>query len=62
MPVSMMVVHTSTSASPSTMRCMAELICCSFIFPWPMTIRTSGPRSFWRREAVRSMVSTRLCR
>ena len=62
MPVSMMVVHTRMSASPSTMACMTEESSCSLIFPWPTTIRTSGPSIFWMREAVRSMDSTRLWR
>ena len=62
MPVSMMVVHTSTWASPSTICSMTEESCCSLIFPWPTTTFTSSPRSFWIREAVRSMDSTRLWR
>ena len=62
MPVSMMVVQTRMSASPSTMACMTEESSLSLIFPWPVTTRTSGPSSFWMRAAVRSMVSTRLWR
>ena len=62
MPVSMMVVHTRMSASPSTMACMTAESSFSPILPWPTTMRTSGPSIFCRREAVRSMLSTRLCR
>ena len=58
----MMVVQTSTSASPSTMARMTADSSCSPIFPWPVTTWTSGPSSFWMREAVRSMLSTRLWR
>ena len=62
MPVSMMVVQTRMSASPSTMACMTEDSSCSVIFPWPVTMRTSGPSIFWSRAAVASILSTRLWR
>ena len=62
MPVSMMVVQTRMSASPSTICCITLESSCSPICPWPTAMRVSGPRSFWSREATRSMLSTRLWR
>ena len=62
MPVSMMVVQTRMSASPSIMRLITSESSCSVIFPWPVTMRASGPSSFWSRAAVASMLSTRLWR
>ena len=44
------------------MACMTEDSSCSLIFPWPVTMRTSSPSIFWSREAVVSMLSTRLWR
>ena len=62
MPVSMMVVHTSTWISPSAICCITELSSRSAIFPWAMPMAASSP-SHWRsRPAVDSMFSTRLCR
>ena len=60
-PVSMRVVHTSTSMSPSSSCCHTLPSCSSVILPWatptraPGTIRPTMP-------AVASMLSTRLCR
>ena len=62
MPVSMMVVHTSTSMSPSAMRLMTRLSSPSAILPWAVSTVTPSPSSCRSREAVESMFSTRLCR
>ena len=62
MPVSMMVVQTSTWASPSTICCITELSSFSFIRPWATTTFASGPVSSLTRAAVESMDSTRLWR
>ena len=45
MPVSMMVVHTSTSMSPSAIRPMTRLSSPSDIFPWAVSTTTPSPSS-----------------
>ena len=62
MPVSMMVVHTSTSMLPSAIRPMTRLSSPSAILPWAVSTVTPSPSSCCRREAAASMFSTRLCR
>ena len=61
MPVSMMVVHTRMSTSPSVIWLMTSLMASWVILPWATATRASGSMA-WMRAAVRSMVSTRLWR
>ena len=62
MPVSMMVVHTSTSISPSDMRVITSPSSSWLILPWATPTTASSPSISLMRAAVRSMVSTRLWR
>ena len=62
MPVSMMVVHTSTSTSPSDTRVITSPSSSWLILPWPTATTASSPSSSLIRAAVRWMVSTRLWR
>ena len=62
MPVSMMVVHTSTSMSPSAMRCITSLSWLSLILPWAVAMTTFSPNSCCSLKAAESMLSTRLWR
>ena len=60
-PLSMIVVLTSTSASPLTKRVMTFSNSSSAICPWPTRIRASGT-SVFNLRATSSMVETRLCK
>ena len=60
-PVSMMVVHTSTWVWPWVTLSMTADSSLSSIRPWATSTVTSGSRAMIR-EAVRSMLSMRLCR
>ena len=62
MPVSMMVVHTSTFSSPSVIRLITSSMASWVILPWATPTAASSPSMAWMRLAVRSMVSTRLWR
>ena len=57
----MMLVATSTSASPRTKASITSSSSCSGICPWAVTIRSSGT-SARSASAASSIVSTRLCR
>ena len=61
MPVSMMVVHTSTWVSPLTTLSMTEESMFLSICPWA-TATVTPSNMLRRRTAVRSMSSMRLCR
>ena len=60
-PLSMIVVLTSTSASPLTKRVMTFSSSSSAICPCPTRIRASGTSAFIL-SAMASMVETRLCK
>ena len=62
MPVSMMVVQTSMSTSPSDTRVITSFSSSWPILPWPTAMDTFSPSSSLIRAAVRWMVSTRLWR
>ena len=57
----MIVVHTSTSASPRRNVSITCSSCFSSIWPWATITRASGTIAR-TRSAVSSIVSTRLCR
>ena len=59
--LSTMVVQSSTSASPFAKRCILDARRGDGIWPCATSMRASGT-SAWRREAILSMVSTRLWR
>ena len=61
MPASMIVVETSTSASPRRKACIFSSSSRSLIFPWA-TMKRSFGESCWSFSAASSIVSTRLCR